>query len=158
MSAKEAALAQLLADARKELETLNDNEIRVARLKREMEIQDANYRKYAVDTEQARIDHSLEAARISNITVAQPPTLESYPASPVVPLNLFLGFMAAACLSTGLAFASESHRRWKQHAVVRFSGRKSPVEKEVSPRPTETPVYSERTPKVDPVPVGAQQE
>jgi uncharacterized protein involved in exopolysaccharide biosynthesis len=114
LTEKEKALARLLAEAKSELQSLNDNQIKVAQLTREVEIQEANYRKYAIDTEQARIDHSLETARISNIAVAQPATLQPYPASPKVALNLLLGFIAAVCASCGLAFASESLQRWKQ--------------------------------------------
>jgi uncharacterized protein involved in exopolysaccharide biosynthesis len=114
LTEKEKALSRLLAEAKSELQSLNDNQIKVAQLTREIEIQETNYRKYAIDTEQARIDHSLETARISNIAVAQPATLEPYPASPKVALNLLLGFIAAVCASCGLAFASESLERWKQ--------------------------------------------
>ncbi len=111
---KDKALTELLADAKEELQTLNNHEVEVARLSREIEIQDIGYRKYAIDTEQARIDQSLEAARISNISVAQPATFDPYPTSPRIYLNLLLGFIAAVCASIGMAVVTESYQRWKE--------------------------------------------
>ena len=118
--AKIQALAGQVAEANQDLEQLNHNEIMIARLQREVEIAATNYRKYAADAEQARIDHSLETAKMSNISIAQPATLEAYPSSPNVKLNLLLGSIAAVFASSGLAFAAESRRRWK------IAGRQQP--------------------------------
>lgn len=111
--AKNAIVEKQLRQAEAALQTLNDNEITIARLQREVDIQDSNYRKYASDTEQARIDSSLEAAQLSNISLAQAATLELYPAAPNVKLNLLLGFIASISASVGLALACESRHRWK---------------------------------------------
>ena len=54
----------------------------LAQLEREANLLDTNYRRYSENLEQARIDESLEAQRISNITVAQPATFNPKPASP----------------------------------------------------------------------------
>lgn len=113
LRARSEVLENYLAEAESELKTLNDDEITIARLQREVEIQESKYRKYATDTEQARIDSSLQAAQISNISLAQPATLELYPASPNLKLNLLLGFIMAVFSSVGLALISESHQRWK---------------------------------------------
>ncbi len=118
LKGKGEALAVLLADAKQELETLNDNEVMVAQLSREVEIQDIGYRKYAIDTEQSRIDQSLEAARISNISVAQPASFDPYPTSPKVFVNLFLGLIAAVCAGIGIAVVSESYQRWKDGSIA----------------------------------------
>ena len=64
MEAKAESLKNQLADVRSSLEALNKNEIRITELKREIELCEADYRKYATNLEQARIDHAMEAERI----------------------------------------------------------------------------------------------
>ena len=100
---------------RKDLQGMNNSAIEMGRLERELEICDANYRKYTADAEQARIDHSLEIAKMSNISIAQPATLDFYPSSPKVLLTLMLGTVRKPVFaSIGLAFASDSRRLWKK--------------------------------------------
>lgn len=111
--AKSTVVEEHLTHSLKQLQELNNNEIKISRLQREVDIQDLNYRKYAVDTEQARIDSSLEAAQMSNIGLAQPATLDFYPTSPNVKLNLLLGLVAAMSSAAGLALICESRQRWK---------------------------------------------
>jgi polysaccharide biosynthesis protein PslE len=99
--AEEPALASLeahadqtrtqLADVRKELTTLNDNEMRVAALQREVDLLEADYRKYANNLEQARLDQQLERQRMSNVGIAQPASYEPRPVLPRRLLNLALG-------------------------------------------------------------------
>jgi uncharacterized protein involved in exopolysaccharide biosynthesis len=115
--AEEATLSSLEAKVREqraqlnstrgELKAINDSEIRLVQAQREMDIQDANYRKYYEKLEQARIDQALEVGKISNISVVQPAT---YPVKPVRPrkmLNLALGLFLGVFGGIGLAFFSE---------------------------------------------------
>jgi len=97
----------LLASASNELITINNSEVELAQLQREIAIQEANYRKYSQNLEQARIDQALEIEKISNISVIQPAT---YPIKPVRPrkvLNLALGFFLGIFGALGLAFFTE---------------------------------------------------
>ncbi len=83
--AKEAELAAHRARAeaqRAELDTtkqemlaLNQAEAQLAQLERELELLRDDYGKYSQSLEQTRIDEALEAGRISNISVAEPPRL-----------------------------------------------------------------------------------
>jgi uncharacterized protein involved in exopolysaccharide biosynthesis len=99
LEAKSAELAAQVAAARGELQRLGEDELRVARLQREVELLDANYRKYAVNLEQARIDGQLEAQRMSNINVAQAATYEPKPIRPRTLVNLAIGTLLAALAS-----------------------------------------------------------
>jgi polysaccharide biosynthesis protein PslE len=80
-----------LAGVHKELAALNDNEMRVASLQREVDLLEADYRKYSNSLEQARIDQQLEAQRMSNIGIVQPASYEPRPVRPRAAMNLLLG-------------------------------------------------------------------
>jgi uncharacterized protein involved in exopolysaccharide biosynthesis len=108
LEAEAGVLEQQLVELRAKLKTLNDHQVEVARLKREVELRDTTYRKYAASYEQARIDHSLQAERLSNVNVIQPATLEARAVRPNALMNLALGFVAALCGSLGLVFLAES--------------------------------------------------
>lgn len=107
LQAKAENLGGQLADAQAGLKALNDADLRITRLKREINIQDANYRKYSENLEQARIDHALESEKISNISVVQSATLPIKPIRPRKSLNLALGLFLGIFGAIGLAFFSE---------------------------------------------------
>jgi len=100
-------LKRQLAEAQAELKTLNEAEVRITRLEREITIQEVNYSKYSENLEQARIDDALEARKISNISVVQPATLSTRPIEPKKLLHMFLGLVLGIFGATGLAFFSE---------------------------------------------------
>lgn len=106
--AKSELIEGQLADLRKSLRTLNENEIQITQLKREIELHDADYRKYAMNLEQTRIDQAMESQRMSNIGVAQPASLQLLPVRPRKALNLALGFLVAVCGAFAIAVAAES--------------------------------------------------
>ena len=60
----------------------------------------ANYRKYAVNLEDARMGEELDQRAISNISVAQPATLEESPVSPSKALVAALGLFGTFGRST----------------------------------------------------------
>ena len=91
LQANARQLQSQLAATRKELTSLNDNELQVASLQREISLIEADYRKYSANLEQARIDQQLEAQRMSNIAVAQPASFEPRPIRPRKMINLLLG-------------------------------------------------------------------
>lgn len=95
LRAKRETLRQQLAQAKVNLESLGDGEVRLAEAQRDVELEEARYRRYTDTTEQARVDQELETQRLSNIGLVQPATLEAKPVSPRVLLNLSLGFLAA---------------------------------------------------------------
>ena len=107
LQAKVEAQKKEFADARTQLKTLNDAEVKMTRLTREVSIQEANYRKYSENLEQARIDHALETDRISNISVVQAATFPIKAVRPRKLLNLALGLFLGIFGAIGLAFFSE---------------------------------------------------
>lgn len=100
-------LQSQLAAAGEELRSLNENEVLIASLKREIEMDEASYRKYAANLEQARIDQELERQRISNIKLVQPATYEVKPVSPRAFWNLALGLLVGSIGGLGLALTAE---------------------------------------------------
>jgi capsular exopolysaccharide synthesis family protein len=108
LQGKAKALKEELAQAQRELQVLNDNEMRITQLEREIDIQKGNYRNYSEKLEQTRIDRALEVGKISNISLVQPAT---YPVKPIRPrtlLNLALGLFLGAFGGLGVAFLSEN--------------------------------------------------
>jgi uncharacterized protein involved in exopolysaccharide biosynthesis/Mrp family chromosome partitioning ATPase len=107
LQGRAAVLKTQIESGRGELSNLNDTEMQLAQLERELETQKSNYRKYSDSLEQARIDQALELEKISNISIVQP---ASYPVKPIRPkklLNLALGLFLGLFGGLGLAFFSE---------------------------------------------------
>ncbi|MBI5591080.1 MAG: P-loop NTPase [Deltaproteobacteria bacterium] len=105
--AKAEAQKQQLARAKNELETVNESEMKLTNLERELDLLRANYRKYSESMEQARIDQALEMDKISNISIVQPPSYPVKPIRPRVALNLVMGLFLGLFGGIGLAFVSE---------------------------------------------------
>lgn len=67
----------------------------------------ANFELYSKKEEEARIAEALDTSRISNVVLAQAPTVSYVPASPNKRLALGAGAIAAALLALGVAFVRE---------------------------------------------------
>ena len=106
-----------LAEVRTELATLNENEMRIVALQREVDLSEAEYRKYSVNLEQARIDHQLEIERISNIGIVQPASYEPRPIRPRTLLNLLLGVCAGVAGALALPLVLEQFDDARQTPV-----------------------------------------
>lgn len=104
LKSKAEILKTQLGAARRELEELNNTEFRMLDLQRELGMQEAKYRKYAENREQARIDQALEAQKVSNITIVQPAVGYSEPVRPRPGRNLAVGFFLSLILGIGVAF------------------------------------------------------
>lgn len=111
LEAKAQSITRQLGASRLALNTLNDNEMKVTRLKRDLDLQDASYRKYAASLEQVNIDHQLELQRISNVSIVQPATLEEKPVRPRKLLNVGVGLLVAVFGAIGLAHIAEQFNR-----------------------------------------------
>ena len=107
LKAKSSVIQSQLAEAKKQLQTLNNQEVQIAQLQREIQLLDTNYRKYSDSLEQARVDEALEKQRISNINVAQPPTLSRQPVRPRKLIALFFGFVIAFCGGLAIPLVAE---------------------------------------------------
>ena len=82
-------------------------EIEYARLQRLISIKENDYRKYAQNLAQAKIDHDLELQSISNIEIAQPATLNYKPSFPDKLVNLLVGIALGVLNGLGLAVLLE---------------------------------------------------
>ncbi|MDY0042378.1 MAG: GNVR domain-containing protein, partial [Desulforhabdus sp.] len=107
LRAKAETLQDQLADSQVELKNINEAEIQLAQLQRDVETQQVNYRKYSESLEQARIDQALEMEKISNISVVQFASFPVQPIRPRIMLNLVLGFFLGIFGGFGLAFLTE---------------------------------------------------
>jgi uncharacterized protein involved in exopolysaccharide biosynthesis/Mrp family chromosome partitioning ATPase len=74
-TARESNLRTLIAQARGEMENFNNTSATVARLQRQLEIDQDNYRKYSEHLNQAKIDSGLKNEKLSNISIIQEATL-----------------------------------------------------------------------------------
>ncbi len=92
-----------LAESEVALREFTANERKFAELDRNVEILEANYRKYFANLEQVRIDTKMKNQEFSNVGVAQPATLNLKPSSP----DKLINFVAAIFLGTtgGLGLA-----------------------------------------------------
>ncbi|MCK4791539.1 MAG: hypothetical protein KAV87_47850, partial [Desulfobacteraceae bacterium] len=107
LQAKVEKLREQLTTAKERLKTLNETELKITRLKREISIEESNYRRYVDNLEQGRIDRALESEKISNIGVVQHATLPTSPVPQRRMLYLALGFFVGFFGAIGLAFFFE---------------------------------------------------
>jgi len=103
------SLRRQLADVRGELKTLNEAELQITSLQREIQLLETNYKRYAVNLEQARIDQTMETQRISSLNVVQPAAAVLRPVHPnklrAAILSLAVGLFGAL----GIALAAERY-------------------------------------------------
>ncbi len=102
LRAEASSLEDQLAGVRNELQAFNSDEPRVAELQRDVDLQLASYQEYSQSLEQTRIDQALKDQQISNISIAQPATLEVKPVRPVVMINLLLGLLIGLAGAVGV--------------------------------------------------------
>lgn len=107
LRARSEALRTQVVAARSDLIRLNDDDLQLSRLQREVALADAIYRRHQEHLEDARLNQALESQRISNISTVQPASLERKPAKPQLAITLGLGVLCAACLAVGVVGLSE---------------------------------------------------
>lgn len=126
---------------------LNDKEIHLAELRRDVESKETSFRTYTEKLEQARINRSMERNQLSNVSIAQPPSFSEKPTAPNRPLLCGLGFVAALCSGIGLAFLADQLRPAPRVAEAGASRTPAP--------PVATIASPERESTVAPEPAGA---
>ena len=103
-------LTAKITEGKSRLESLNDKEVEIARLQRELDLASVNYKKYAENTELARINDEVEAAKISSINLLQPPSFSETPISPDLKVGIPAAVLAALLASIGIALLAERRR------------------------------------------------
>ena len=101
------AVQKQQARLNEELKELNDHDVQLDQLERNVQILDGKYRMHVEKLEQARVNDALGRDGISNIKVAQAATLVGKPTSPKKPLLLALGLFAALGGALVLPFVAE---------------------------------------------------
>ncbi len=123
LAAEKQNLQNGLALLQRRLATLNDDEIGIAKLTRNVRQIETQYLACAENKEEARIDQALRMERLSNISIIQPATLEVLPVRPRKGLTLFLAALGGGLGAICVALASA---QW-QPRVVRGSVRPRPA-------------------------------
>ncbi len=103
LRAKATSLEQQLATEESKLKKLEESGLKLTKLKRQIDIQDKNFRKYAETVEQAQIDQALRAEKISNIGIVQPASYEMKPIGPRLHLIVAMGLVLIVFGSLGVA-------------------------------------------------------
>ena len=110
LEAQEKDLTNQLATERSKLKDFADHQLKVGRAQRDLELQDASYRKSRAALQMAEIDQELNARRISNLKVIQRPTFDRKPVRPRRLVIFGTGAAAAALAAIGLALLVEYAR------------------------------------------------
>lgn len=101
------AQRQQLAEAKGRLKTLNETEVTIRNLMREISVHETNYLRYSDNLEQARIEQAMEKQRIANINVVQQATLPVRQVRPRKSFNLIVGLCLATFGALTLAMLSQ---------------------------------------------------
>ncbi len=107
LDATRRAQARALAGAAERLKAFNGTALRIARLERGRELEEAKFIEYSGKLEQARVDQALEERRISNIGIVQPATLPMMPIRPRKKLVLALGLLFGLTGGVAAVFLGE---------------------------------------------------
>ena len=139
-------LTTKIAEGKARLESLNQKEVELARLQRELDLATINYKKYAENTELARINDAVEAAKISSINILQPPSFSETPVSPDLKIGIPATLIAGILASFGVALAAERRRGTPRRREVPMPEETGPENGEPEPTPQPRPRRSEAVP------------
>lgn len=115
-AAESRSLKTQLADVQSKIRALNDNELLITDLTRQVALLESDFRTHTTNRERARVNAALEVGRISNVNVLQPASYVAKPASPVFRLTIVLAFVLASLSSVLVAFIAEHFDRSLQSA------------------------------------------
>ena len=107
LRAKIKALTRKHDEALDRLHDLNENEVRVSELERQVALLKTSYQSYSTNRELARISEDIERTQISNVNLVQPATFSAKPTSPKRKTILLLGLVVATLGAAGIVVLSE---------------------------------------------------
>jgi uncharacterized protein involved in exopolysaccharide biosynthesis len=105
--AKAASLGLQIALLDRQIPALDMTEMTLENLRRDVAVNDRNYRTYLEKVEDARILEDLNRQKSTSISVIQGATVPVEPVSPRKLLNIALGLMLGLLAGLGLAFVIE---------------------------------------------------
>ena len=107
LRAEVRTLGEQLAQVRRDVAALNENESAILALEAERDQLSQSLRKYIENREQTRVTDQMAAQQISSVRVYQEPTFNAKPVAPKKRLIAAAGLMFAAFGALGLALALE---------------------------------------------------
>ena len=107
-AAKADALRVQLRQLDNEISLLDMSENKVQNLKRDISINEKNYKTYADRQEEARISEAMNNLKLSNVSVIQTAAVPNKPIKPNNKLNVLLGLFLGIISSLTVAYISES--------------------------------------------------
>lgn len=105
---KIAVLQKQRKEAKNLMTEFNDSSTELAALLRDKEKYEISYHKYAESLEQARIDQALKLEKISNISIAQPPTRPMEPDKSKRKMILLGGLIGGLFAGIAMAYLREN--------------------------------------------------
>ncbi len=108
LQAKIKVLRDQLEKTQGKISSISEGVISLSQLQRNREINESSYQKYAESLEEARIDQALKMEKISNVSIAQPPTMPFKPVKSKKRLILPLGIIGSLVFGIIAAFFLES--------------------------------------------------
>jgi uncharacterized protein involved in exopolysaccharide biosynthesis len=104
LKAKSETQGVQLAEYRRELEELNQIEVKYNQLQQDVDVNRQNYRLYLTKLEESRISNAMDSEKITGVNLIEPARVPLKPVSPKVFLNLVLGLFLGALGGLGLTF------------------------------------------------------
>ncbi|EMI40907.1 GumC family protein [Rhodopirellula sp. SWK7] len=126
LAARQEILAQQIADAKSELKSINENEIKFAQISRRLDLARTSYQDYARRSELARMDQALSTESLSNLTVLQSPSASKIPSSPKVAMTLVMGITSGTFLSALVAILAQLRTIHREEPAVAPRKKKEP--------------------------------
>jgi uncharacterized protein involved in exopolysaccharide biosynthesis len=105
--ARQAELAEQKGVILAELRKLNNQDLQIDQLSREVDLARDKFLQYSRNMEEARIDKELETGGISNVSIVQPATFAEKPISPSKPVVGLATLLLAAASTISLIVARE---------------------------------------------------
>ena len=127
LMAKSAAYQSQIDEITRKQKEFIQMETKYLRLQRTINLEDANFRKYVNNLEQAKIDSLLQSENISNISVAQPASFSLKPSSPNKLVNLVMGIAFGAFIGFGFSIYREYRDIMSRGPVRRIGSNSVPL-------------------------------
>ena len=107
LEAGQKDLSARVAQTQDRVAQMVNSGVELGRLQRQVQTDTDAYLTYTRKTEEARVAQGLNASKILNVSVSQPPEVPLRPAFPIVWLNLLVGVVLAIGLGMGAAYGEE---------------------------------------------------
>ncbi len=107
LKGKEEALQKQQDEYRKQAEMLDAQSFDVARLERQVKLDEEAYLSYVRTAEQSRLTNALEQSKILQLTVVEPATVPMEPVSPKKGRIMVFALVGGLAVSIGAAFARD---------------------------------------------------